>query len=85
MVDASLPLHISADSFKKTWMKACEHGQLSSAQANGLETGMNRLSLNADDKLARDWFVEETKALGCDIKVGFLFFDAIWELQLSAL
>jgi hydantoinase/carbamoylase family amidase len=30
---------------------------------------MNRLALNADDKLARDWFVSETRSLGCAHKI----------------
>lgn len=70
MGDVSALLEIDALSFNRTWLKACEHGQLPAAQANGLTTGMNRLSLNADDKLARDWFVEEMKGLGCEVKVG---------------
>ena len=28
---------------------------------------MSRLSLSADDKLARDWFVETTKSLNCKV------------------
>lgn len=70
MGDLPSPLQINAASLKQTWLKACEHGQLPAAQANGLTTGMNRLALNSDDKLARDWFMEETKALGCDVKVN---------------
>ncbi|TLD39363.1 putative N-carbamoyl-L-amino acid hydrolase [Venturia nashicola] len=69
MAGFSKPLEIDAAALKQTWLNACEHGQLPAAQANGLTTGMNRLALNADDKLARDWFVEEMKALGCDIKI----------------
>ncbi|KAK0711764.1 hypothetical protein B0H67DRAFT_491385 [Lasiosphaeris hirsuta] len=33
------------------------------------ETGMRRLSLSDADKEARDWFVDATRALGCDISV----------------
>ncbi|KAI0112568.1 hypothetical protein GGR51DRAFT_46087 [Nemania sp. FL0031] len=33
------------------------------------ETGMSRLSLSDTDKKARDWFVETTSSLGCDVKV----------------
>ncbi|KAI1079881.1 amidase [Whalleya microplaca] len=33
------------------------------------ETGMSRLTLNDADKQARDWFVETTKALGCEVSV----------------
>ncbi|QDS67496.1 hypothetical protein FKW77_001406 [Venturia effusa] len=64
-----MALDIDAVTFNQTWLKACEHGQLPATQANGLTTGMNRLSLNADDKLARDWFVAETKSLGCEVKI----------------
>jgi len=30
---------------------------------------MSRLSLSDSDKCARDWFVETTKSLGCQISV----------------
>ncbi|RAL64019.1 hypothetical protein DID88_003207 [Monilinia fructigena] len=30
---------------------------------------MSRLALSDSDKQARDWFVETTKALGCDVKI----------------
>jgi hypothetical protein len=73
MGDSSITLKIDPDSLKKTLSTACQHGQLPSTQANGLETGMNRLSLNSDDKLARDWFVAETKGLGCFHKVNSYF------------
>ncbi|KAI1338422.1 amidase [Xylariaceae sp. FL0016] len=33
------------------------------------ETGMSRLALSDTDKQARDWFVETTKSLGCNVKV----------------
>ncbi|KAK1756591.1 hypothetical protein QBC47DRAFT_413118 [Echria macrotheca] len=33
------------------------------------ETGMSRLALSDADKLARDWFVDTTKSLGCKISV----------------
>ena len=33
------------------------------------ETGMCRLSLSQDDKKVRDWFVSETKSLGCEVKI----------------
>ncbi|KAL8983135.1 MAG: hypothetical protein Q9205_002538 [Flavoplaca limonia] len=40
------------------------------------ETGMSRLALSDADKMARDWFVHETKSLGCDVtvdKMGNIF------------
>ncbi|KAI1321235.1 hypothetical protein F5Y16DRAFT_73247 [Xylariaceae sp. FL0255] len=33
------------------------------------ETGMSRLALSDTDKKARDWFVETTTSLGCDVQV----------------
>ncbi|KAI0545013.1 hypothetical protein F4679DRAFT_491812 [Xylaria curta] len=33
------------------------------------ETGMSRLALSDTDKKVRDWFVETTSSLGCDVKV----------------
>lgn len=36
---------------------------------NETETGMCRLSLSQDDKNVRDWFVAETKSLGCNVKI----------------
>ncbi|KAI2621345.1 hypothetical protein GGS21DRAFT_494688 [Xylaria nigripes] len=33
------------------------------------ETGMSRLALSDTDKQARDWFVETTTSLGCDVKI----------------
>ncbi|KAI5291671.1 hypothetical protein KEM55_008296 [Ascosphaera atra] len=33
------------------------------------DTGMQRLALSEDDKHVRDWFVETTKSLGCDVNV----------------
>ncbi|XDG04977.1 hypothetical protein ABKA04_004592 [Annulohypoxylon sp. FPYF3050] len=31
--------------------------------------GMNRLTLNDDDRSVRHWFIEETKKCGCEVKV----------------
>jgi hypothetical protein len=33
------------------------------------DVGMHRLALSDADKEVRDWFVETTKSLGCDVKV----------------
>ncbi len=33
------------------------------------DTGMSRLSLSDSDKQARDWFVQTTKSLGCDVTI----------------
>ena len=37
--------------------------------SNANDTGMSRLALSDDDKKVRDWFVETTKSLGCDITI----------------
>lgn len=36
---------------------------------NTPDGGMNRLTLNDDDKTVRDWFIEETKKYGCSHKI----------------
>ncbi|EEH48788.1 uncharacterized protein PADG_04867 [Paracoccidioides brasiliensis Pb18] len=33
------------------------------------DTGMQRLSLSQEDKQVRDWFIETTKSLGCNVTV----------------
>lgn len=33
------------------------------------ETGVRRLALGDEDKQVRDWFVEEVKLLGCEVKI----------------
>ena len=47
----------------------CEFGAAHRYGTASTETGMDRLSLNDDDKKVRDWFMSETKALGCATKV----------------
>ena len=47
----------------------CEFGAAHRYGTASTETGMDRLSLNDDDKKIRDWFISETKALGCTTKV----------------
>lgn len=42
------------------------------SNSNNRETtdqGMSRLALSSADKQVRDWFVETTKQLGCDLKI----------------
>lgn len=52
----------NADRYNKTLHESCKWGALG-------ETGMNRLALNDDDKSVRQWFIEQTKALGCKVTV----------------
>ncbi|OBT49991.1 hypothetical protein VE04_09401, partial [Pseudogymnoascus sp. 24MN13] len=33
------------------------------------DTGMSRLCLSSEDKLVRDWFVKQTKSLGCKVHI----------------
>ena len=47
----------------------CEFGAAHRYGTESTETGMDRLSLNDDDKKVRDWFISETKALGCATKI----------------
>lgn len=47
----------------------CEFGAAHRYGTASTETGMDRLSLNDDDKKIRDWFISETEALGCIVKV----------------
>lgn len=47
----------------------CEFGAAHRYGTASNETGMDRLSLNDDDKKIRDWFISQTEALGCNTKV----------------
>ena len=47
----------------------CQFGAAHRYGTLSTETGMDRLSLNDDDKKVRDWFISETKALGCATRV----------------
>lgn len=42
---------------------------LTIARSGEADTGMQRLALSDDDKHVRDWFVETTKALGCEVTI----------------
>jgi len=44
--------------------------QFTDAEVRGeTDIGMSRLALSDADKSARDWFVQTTKSLGCDVQV----------------
>lgn len=47
----------------------CQWGTGQKWGSRATETGMSRLALSDDDKAARDWFVEATKAVGCHTTV----------------
>ncbi|KAH8892681.1 putative N-carbamoyl-L-amino acid hydrolase [Thozetella sp. PMI_491] len=46
----------------ETLEQACQWG-------NTPDGGMNRLTCNDDDRKVRDWFIEEAKKYGCQVKV----------------
>ncbi|KAF2154330.1 amidase [Myriangium duriaei CBS 260.36] len=48
---------------------SCQWGKGELWGSADTETGMSRLSLSDSDKAARDWFVEETRSLGCEVTV----------------
>ncbi|KPI43480.1 putative hydrolase [Cyphellophora attinorum] len=45
------------------------HGAANRYGSHPDETGLTRLALSPADRLARDWFVAETKSLGCEVTV----------------
>lgn len=53
----------NAERYNQTIQETCKWGALENT------TGMNRLSLNDDDKKVREWFVNEMKGLGCKVLV----------------
>jgi len=55
-------LRIKASRVNSLHSDACQWG----ATPDG---GMNRVALNADDKHARDWFVQCTRRMGCTTKI----------------
>ncbi|RFU28613.1 hypothetical protein B7463_g7718, partial [Scytalidium lignicola] len=59
------PLRINADRLNDTLQTTCtQWGALAPPS-----TGMCRLTLSHDDKLLRDWLVDECKKLGCEVKI----------------
>ncbi|TGO33138.1 hypothetical protein BHYA_0264g00110 [Botrytis hyacinthi] len=47
----------------------CQWGRGEKWGTGETDRGMSRLALSSADKQARDWFVETTKQLGCDVKI----------------
>ncbi|CAK7229556.1 hypothetical protein SBRCBS47491_007284 [Sporothrix bragantina] len=67
VADVPLPAHYaglktSGERMLATWDAACTWGQTP-------DGGMNRLSLNDDDKSVREWFVAATEKCGCKVTV----------------
>lgn len=52
--------HISLWKLVLIWLTRC---------SGPTDTGMQRLALSEDDKKVRDWFIETTKELGCNITI----------------
>ncbi|KAF7947278.1 uncharacterized protein EAE97_004527 [Botrytis byssoidea] len=47
----------------------CQWGRGEKWGTGETDRGMSRLALSSADKQARDWFVDTTKHLGCDVKI----------------
>lgn len=62
-------LKVDQSRFMDTLHHTCGFGTGYRWGSGPTETGMSRLALSDTDKQARDWFVETTKALGCDVVV----------------
>ncbi|KAI0395476.1 hypothetical protein F5Y17DRAFT_191737 [Xylariaceae sp. FL0594] len=62
-------LKVNQDRLMETLHDTCRWGTGQRWGSGPNDTGMSRLALSDTDKQARDWFVETTSSLGCDIKV----------------
>ncbi|KAI1366466.1 hypothetical protein F5Y08DRAFT_132981 [Xylaria arbuscula] len=69
-------LKVNQERLMETLHQTCSWGTGQRWGSGPNETGMSRLALSDTDKQARDWFVETTTSLGCDVKVdamGIIF------------
>jgi hydantoinase/carbamoylase family amidase len=76
-ISTNFPPHLSSLKVNQSRLMnaihaGCEFGAAHRYGTASTETGMDRLSLNDDDRKIRDWFISETKALGCTTKVDQL-------------
>ncbi|KAI0904617.1 hypothetical protein F4823DRAFT_614417 [Ustulina deusta] len=62
-------LQVNQERLMETLHKTCSWGTGKRWGSGPNDTGMSRLALSDTDKEARDWFVETTSSLGCDVKV----------------
>ncbi|KAI1420364.1 hypothetical protein F5Y12DRAFT_788338 [Xylaria sp. FL1777] len=62
-------LKVNHDRLMETLHKTCSWGTGKRWGSGPNDTGMSRLALSDTDKEVRDWFVETTKSLGCDVQV----------------
>ncbi|KAI0441375.1 hypothetical protein F4803DRAFT_419274 [Xylaria telfairii] len=62
-------LKVNEGRLMETLHETCSWGTGKRWGSGPNDTGMSRLALSDADKKARDWFVETTSSLGCDVKV----------------
>ncbi|KAI1177115.1 hypothetical protein F4777DRAFT_227489 [Nemania sp. FL0916] len=62
-------LKVNQGRLMETLHETCQWGTGKRWGNGPFETGMSRLALSDADKQARDWFVETTTSLGCDVQV----------------
>ncbi|KAI0856971.1 hypothetical protein F4860DRAFT_491422 [Xylaria cubensis] len=62
-------LTVNQERLMQTLHETCSWGTGKRWGSGPNDTGMSRLALSDADKEARDWFVETTSSLGCDVKV----------------
>ncbi|KAI1116566.1 hypothetical protein F5Y14DRAFT_407185 [Nemania sp. NC0429] len=62
-------LKVNKHRLMETLHKTCEWGMGRRWGSGPYAIGMSRLALSDADKQARDWFVETTSSLGCDVKI----------------
>ncbi|KDQ51720.1 hypothetical protein JAAARDRAFT_40963 [Jaapia argillacea MUCL 33604] len=58
----NLGIRVASSRLASTFDESCSWGSTP-------DGGMNRLSLNNDDKRVREWLIEQCKQLGCSVKV----------------
>ncbi|KAH7313759.1 putative beta-alanine synthase [Stachybotrys elegans] len=68
-VDAGFGLRINADRLQESIHHTCQWGAAHRYGEDPTQTGMCRLALSDDDARARRWFEEETRKVGCGVKV----------------
>ncbi|KAF6817910.1 hydantoinase/carbamoylase family amidase [Colletotrichum musicola] len=68
-------LKVSQEGLAALLHESCQFGAAHRYGKASIDTGMDRLSLNDDDKKVRDWFMARAKSLGCET-----FFDEMGNL-----
>ncbi|OJJ40312.1 hypothetical protein ASPWEDRAFT_99946 [Aspergillus wentii DTO 134E9] len=62
-------LRANRDRLAKDLHHSCQWGPGIRWGNDSTDTGMQRLALSQDDKAVRDWFIETTKALKCNVTI----------------